>query len=103
MTAGGYEARPKAWSRHSTSPLARTPLAHNTNSGAGAYPANPSSTFGQVTAVADPRALHLAVRVRFYTGVTCNRQAQEVHGSLMQESGVANLLYELMSSAGATR
>ena len=33
--------------------------------GSGAYPANPSPTFGQVTSVSDPRSLQLAVRVRF--------------------------------------
>jgi hypothetical protein len=37
----------------------------NANFGAGAYPANPSATFGQVTAVGDPRSLQLGVRVRF--------------------------------------
>jgi hypothetical protein len=40
-------------------------LTRNTNFGAGTYPANPSSTFGQVTAVGDPRTLQLAVRVSF--------------------------------------
>jgi hypothetical protein len=33
--------------------------------GGGAYPANPSPTFKQITAVADPRTLQLALRVRF--------------------------------------
>ena len=33
--------------------------------GAGAYPTNPSATFGQVTAVNDPCSLQLALRVRF--------------------------------------
>jgi len=37
----------------------------NGNFGAGAYPANPSSTFGTVTAVGDPRALQLGARVRW--------------------------------------
>ena len=37
----------------------------NGNFGAGAYPSTPSSTFGQVTAVGDPRAFQLALRVRF--------------------------------------
>jgi hypothetical protein len=37
----------------------------NNNFGAGAYPTNPSTTFGQVTAVADPRSLQLGLRVRF--------------------------------------
>ena len=33
--------------------------------GSGAYPTNPSPTFGQVTGVSDPRAAQFAVRVRF--------------------------------------
>ena len=33
--------------------------------GSGAYPAAPSSTFGQVTAVNDPRSVQLALRLRF--------------------------------------
>jgi hypothetical protein len=33
--------------------------------GTGAYPANPSPTFGQTTGVNDPRAAQFAVRVRF--------------------------------------
>ena len=33
--------------------------------GAGAYPSNPSSTFGQITAVNDSRSLQLALRVSF--------------------------------------
>jgi hypothetical protein len=37
----------------------------NGNFGAGAYPASPASSFAQVTAVADPRALQLGVRVRW--------------------------------------
>jgi hypothetical protein len=37
----------------------------NGNFGAGAYPANPSPTFGQVTAVAEPRSLQLGLRVSF--------------------------------------
>ena len=40
-------------------------LTLNTNFGAGAYPTNPSSTFGQVTAVGDPRSLQFGVRLRF--------------------------------------
>ncbi len=35
------------------------------NFGSGAYPTNPSATFGQVTAVNDSRSLQLAVRLRF--------------------------------------
>jgi hypothetical protein len=41
------------------------PLTLNTNFGAGAYPTNPSPTFGQVTAVGDPRSLQFGARVRF--------------------------------------
>jgi outer membrane receptor protein involved in Fe transport len=37
----------------------------NGNFGAGAYPTNPSVSFGQPTAVSDPRVLQLAVRVKF--------------------------------------
>jgi hypothetical protein len=33
--------------------------------GTGAYPTNPSSTFGQITAVNDPRAFQLALRLSF--------------------------------------
>ena len=33
--------------------------------GTGAYPSNPSATFKQITAVADPRTLQLALRLRF--------------------------------------
>ena len=43
----------------------RNNLTRNGAFGAGAYPANPSVTFGQVTAVNDPRSLQLALRVRF--------------------------------------
>jgi hypothetical protein len=37
----------------------------NGNFGAGAYPSNPSSTFGQTTAVSEPRSVQLGVRLRF--------------------------------------
>ena len=37
----------------------------NGNFGAGAYPGTPASTFGQITAVADPRSVQLAIRVGF--------------------------------------
>jgi hypothetical protein len=37
----------------------------NSNFGSGAYPTNPSPTFGQVTAVGDPRSFQLGARVRF--------------------------------------
>jgi hypothetical protein len=43
----------------------RNNLTLNGAFGSGAYPINPSSTFGQVTAVNDPRVLQLALRVRF--------------------------------------
>jgi outer membrane receptor for Fe3+-dicitrate len=35
------------------------------NFGSGAYPTNPAATFGQVTAVGDPRSAQLGVRVKF--------------------------------------
>ncbi|MBZ5556760.1 MAG: TonB-dependent receptor [Acidobacteriia bacterium] len=37
----------------------------NGNFGAGAYPANPSPAFGQITAVGDPRSVQLGLRFRF--------------------------------------
>jgi len=37
----------------------------NGNFGAGAYPASPSATFGQITAVGDPRAFQLGLRAGF--------------------------------------
>ena len=37
----------------------------NGNFGAGAYPTNPSSNFGQATAVGEPRGVQLGVRVRY--------------------------------------
>jgi hypothetical protein len=37
----------------------------NGNFGAGAYPTNPSSDFGQATAIGEPRSAQLAVRLRF--------------------------------------
>jgi outer membrane receptor protein involved in Fe transport len=43
----------------------RNDLTRNTNFGAGAYPASPSSTFGQITAVGEPRSFQFGVRVRF--------------------------------------
>jgi len=43
----------------------RNDLTRNGNFGSGAYPTNPSPTFNQITAVADPRSLQLGVRVRF--------------------------------------
>jgi hypothetical protein len=43
----------------------RNDLTRNGNFGSGAYPDNPLPSFGQVTAVGDPRTLQLALRVRF--------------------------------------
>jgi hypothetical protein len=43
----------------------RNNLTRNGVFGSGAYPTNPSATFGQVTAVNDPRSLQLAVRAHF--------------------------------------
>ena len=43
----------------------RNNLTLNGAFGAGAYPTNPAPSFGQVTAVNDPRSLQLALRIRF--------------------------------------
>ena len=43
----------------------RNDVIRNTNFGAGAYPTSPSTTFNQITAVADPRSVQFAVRVGF--------------------------------------
>jgi hypothetical protein len=43
----------------------RNNLTKNGVFGTGAYPGTPSATFGQVTAVNDPRSLQLALRIRF--------------------------------------
>jgi hypothetical protein len=40
-------------------------MTRNTNFGGGTYPTMPSPTFGQVTAVSDPRTLQLGVRLTF--------------------------------------
>jgi hypothetical protein len=40
-------------------------LTRNTNFGAGSYPANPTSTFNEVTAVGDPRTFQLGARLTF--------------------------------------
>jgi carboxypeptidase family protein/TonB-dependent receptor-like protein len=37
----------------------------NGNFGAGAYPTSPSATFGQITAIGDPRTLQFAIRAKF--------------------------------------
>jgi hypothetical protein len=43
----------------------RNNLTRNGTFGTGAYPANPSPAFGEVTAVHDPRSLQFALRLRF--------------------------------------
>ena len=43
----------------------RNNLTRNGVFGTGAYPASPNATFGQITAVNDPRSLQLALRFRF--------------------------------------
>jgi len=43
----------------------RNDLARTTTFGPGAYPANPSPSFGQVTVVGDPRSLQFGLRVKF--------------------------------------
>jgi hypothetical protein len=43
----------------------RNDLTRNGVFGTGAYPGTPSSSFGQVTAVNDPRSLQFALRIRF--------------------------------------
>jgi hypothetical protein len=40
-------------------------LTRNTNFGAGAYPASPSSSFMQITSVGEPRTVQIGARVRF--------------------------------------
>lgn len=43
----------------------RNVVTRNANFGAGAYPTHPSATFGQVTALGEPRSVQFAVRARF--------------------------------------
>jgi hypothetical protein len=43
----------------------RNDLTRNTTFGPGAYPDSPSATFGQITAVSDPRVFQFALRVGF--------------------------------------
>jgi hypothetical protein len=43
----------------------RNDLTRVANFGAGSFPTSPAPTFNTVTAVADPRAVQLAVRLRF--------------------------------------
>jgi len=40
-------------------------VTRNTNFGPAAYPTNPAPTYGQITAVGDPRAYQFGLRVRF--------------------------------------
>jgi hypothetical protein len=40
-------------------------VTRNTNFGSGAYPSNPSATFGHITAVGEPRSFQLGARLRF--------------------------------------
>ena len=40
-------------------------VTRNVNFGSGAYPTNPSPTYGQITAVGDPRAFQFGGRIRF--------------------------------------
>jgi hypothetical protein len=40
-------------------------VTRNTNFGSGAYPSNPLPTFGQITAVGEPRSIQFGARVRF--------------------------------------
>ena len=50
-------------------------LTRNVNFGGGAYPANPVSTFNQITAVGEPRTIQFGVRANFlvpeFTGFVC--------------------------------
>ncbi len=43
----------------------RNDLTRNGVFGSGAYPFNPSATFGQITAVNDPRVLQFAVKIKY--------------------------------------
>lgn len=43
----------------------RNVVTRNTNFGSGAYPTSPSPTFGQITAVGEPRSVQFGARVRF--------------------------------------
>ncbi len=47
----------------------RNDLTRNGNFGAGAYPANPSATFNQITGVGDPRTFQFSVRLKFSAGL----------------------------------
>ena len=61
---------PAAWSSKALAEVfnltnRRNDLTRNTNFGPGAYPTNPSPTFGQITAVGEPRSFQFGARVRF--------------------------------------
>ena len=43
----------------------RNNLTRNGSFGTGVYPTSPSSTYGQITAVNDPRTLQFALRLKF--------------------------------------
>jgi hypothetical protein len=43
----------------------RNVVTYNANFGTGAYPTNPSPTFGQITAINEPRSAQFAARLRF--------------------------------------
>ncbi len=43
----------------------RNVITRNSNFGPGTYPTNPSPTFGQITAIGEPRAFQVGLRVRF--------------------------------------
>jgi carboxypeptidase family protein/TonB-dependent receptor-like protein len=43
----------------------RNVLTRNTNFGAGGYPGSPSASFGQITALGEPRSLQLSIRLSF--------------------------------------
>jgi hypothetical protein len=43
----------------------RNVLTRNTNFGSGAYPTNPLASFGEITAVGEPRSVQFGARLRF--------------------------------------
>jgi hypothetical protein len=43
----------------------RNVVTRNTNFGSGAYPSNPLPTFGQPTALGEPRSFQFGARIRF--------------------------------------
>ena len=61
--AGGVQARRPGRSVQPDRPGEQP--TRNTTFGTGAYPANPVSTFNQITAVGDPRTIQLGVRLTF--------------------------------------